>query len=146
MTTIAEILEQKGRAVHSIGPDQTVYEAVQKMVAANVGSLMVQEGAAVVGIVSERDYLRQIVLKDRTSKTTPVRDIMSSRVVAVAPDTTVDECMAIMTERRFRHLPVVAGGKVVGVVSMGDLVKSMSRSQQVHIQYLEDYISDRYPG
>jgi CBS domain-containing protein len=146
MTTIAEILEQKGRAVHSIGPDDTVFEAVQKMVAANVGSLMVQQGTTVVGIISERDYLRQIVLKDRTSRTTPVRDIMSPKVVAVAPETTVDECMAIMTERRFRHLPVVAAGKVVGVVSMGDLVKSMSRSQQVHIKYLEDYISDRYPG
>lgn len=146
MTTIAEILQQKGRVVHSIGPDQTVFEAVQKMVEANVGSLMVQQGAAVVGIISERDYLKQIVLKDRSSKTTPVRDIMSAKVVAVRPATSIEEAMAIMTERRFRHLPVVEAGKVVGVVSMGDLVKSLSHAQQIHIQYLEDYISDRYPG
>lgn len=102
MTTIAEILEHKNRTVHSIEPDAMVFEAVKKMVATNVGSLIVQQGDDVVGIITERDYLRQIVLKDRSSKTTPVRDIMSAKVVVVSPETTLEESMAVMTQRRDR--------------------------------------------
>lgn len=146
MGRVADILRTKGSAVHSIPSDATVYDAVKAMVAHNVGSLLVTDGADVKGILTERDYLREIVLKGRTSRETHVREIMSPEVIVVEPDRTVEDCMAIMTERRIRHLPVVNGGKLVGLVSIGDLVKQRAAEREVEIRYLTDYITGKYPG
>lgn len=143
MSRVSEILQQKGRAVLKIGADASVLEAVQQMVEANVGALLVADGDGVAGIVTERDYLRRVVVEGRTEKETSVREIMTSPLVVVTPDTTVDECMALMTERRIRHLPVVAEGEVVGIVSIGDVVKFQSRERSFEIQFLHDYISAR---
>jgi CBS domain-containing protein len=111
------------------------------MVEANVGSLLVTEGGQVTGIVTERDYLRRVTLHGRNDEDTPVREIMSSPLIVATPETLVDECMALMTDRRIRHVPVVEGGEVVGVVSIGDLVKFKSKRQSFEIQYLTDYIT-----
>ncbi|HSB38588.1 MAG TPA: CBS domain-containing protein [Gaiellaceae bacterium] len=143
MSRVSEILQQKGRAVLKIGADASVLEAVQQMVEANVGALLVADGDGVAGIVTERDYLRRVVVEGRTEKETSVREIMTSPLVVVTPDTSVDECMALMTERRIRHLPVVAEGEVVGIVSIGDVVKFQSRERSFEIQFLHDYISAR---
>jgi CBS domain-containing protein len=118
-----------------------VFEAVQEMVEANVGSLLVTDGGDIVGIVTERDYLRRVTLEGRTDKDTAVGEIMTAPLVVVTPETEIDECMAVMTDRRIRHLPVVDGGDVVGVVSIGDLVKFRSKQQSFEIQYLTDYIT-----
>lgn len=146
MGTIAHVLTAKGPQVHTIRPTDTVFEAVKKMVELNSGSLLVTEGDAIHGIITERDYLRNIVLAGRTSKTTQVREIMTSQIVVVKPDTPVEEAMAIMTDRRIRHLPVVDQGKLGGIVSIGDLVKQISQDRQFEVQYLTDYITGRYPG
>jgi CBS domain-containing protein len=138
---LAEILEEKGGAVFEIDADSSVFEAVQRMVEMNVGSLLVTEGGEVTGIVTERDYLRRVALEGRTDRETAVREIMSSPLIVVTPETTVDECMALMTDRRIRHLPVVDNGGVVGMVSIGDLVKFKSKQQSFEIQYLTDYIT-----
>jgi CBS domain-containing protein len=138
---LSEILEEKGRQVLEIEADASVFEAVKQMVEANVGSLLVTEGGKVTGIVTERDYLRRVTLPGRTDKDTAVREIMSSPLIVATPETTVDECMALMTDRRIRHVPVVEGGEVVGVVSIGDLVKFKSKRQSFEIQYLTDYIT-----
>lgn len=143
MSRVSEILQQKGRAVLKIGADASVLEAVQQMVEANVGSLLVADGDGVAGIVTERDYLRRVVVEGRTEKETSVREIMTSPLVVVTPDTSVDECMALMTDRRIRHLPVVDGGEVVGIVSIGDVVKFQSRERSFEIQFLHDYIGAR---
>ena len=143
MSRVSEILQQKGRAVLKIGADASVLEAVQQMVEANVGSLLVADGDGVAGIVTERDYLRRVVVEGRTEKETSVREIMTSPLVVVTPDTSVDECMALMTDRRIRHLPVVDDGEVVGIVSIGDVVKFQSRERSFEIQFLHDYISAR---
>ena len=139
---LAEILEEKGGHVLEIDADATVLEAVQQMVAMNVGSLLVTVEGEVTGIVTERDYLRRVTLEDRTEQA-PVREIMSAPLVVATPETTIDECMALMTDRRIRHLPVVDGGAVVGVVSIGDLVKFKSKQQSFEIKYLTDYITAR---
>jgi CBS domain-containing protein len=141
MNTLSEILDEKGRSVLEIDAEATVFEAVQTMVEHNVGSLLVTEGGDVVGIVTERDYLRRVTLEGRTDRETRVGEIMSRPLVVVTPETTVDECMALMTDRRIRHLPVVEEGDVVGLVSIGDLVKFRSRQQSFEIQYLTDYIT-----
>ena len=146
MGMITHILATKGTQVHTIRRTDTVFEAVKKMVELNSGSLLVTEGEEVCGIITERDYLRSIVLAGRTSKTTQVREIMTTRIVVVQPGTTVEEAMAIMTDRRIRHLPVVDKGKLVGVVSIGDLVKQISQDRKYEIQYLTDYITGKYPG
>jgi CBS domain-containing protein len=117
-----------------------VFEAVKRMVEANVGSLLVTEGDEITGIVTERDYLRRVALEDRTDKGTAVREIASSPLIVVTPQTTVDECMALMTDRRIRHVPVVDGGEVVGIVSIGDVVKFKTKQQSFEIQFLHDYI------
>jgi CBS domain-containing protein len=143
MNQLSEILDEKGTEVLQIEAEASVFEAVQRMVEANVGSLLVTEGGEITGIVTERDYLRRVALEGRTDKETAVREIMSSPLIAVTPQTTIDECMALMTDRRIRHLPVVDGGKVVGVVSIGDLVKFKSKQQSFEIQYLTDYIGAR---
>ena len=141
MNELSEILEEKGRQVLEIEADASVFEAVERMVEANVGSLLVTEGGKVTGIVTERDYLRRVALHGRTDEDTAVREIMSSPLIVATPETLVDECMALMTDRRIRHVPVVEGGEVVGVVSIGDLVKFKSKRQSFEIQYLTDYIT-----
>lgn len=140
MNRIAEILEEKGREVLEIDAEASVLEAVRRMVKMNVGSLLVTDGGEVTGIVTERDYLRRVTLEDRTHEA-PVREIMSSPLIVVTPESTVDECMALMTDRRIRHVPVVEEGKVVGLVSIGDLVKFRSKQQTFQIQFLNDYIT-----
>jgi len=143
MSQVAEILAEKGRGLQRIDADASILEAVEQMVEANVGSLLVTESGEVTGIVTERDYLRRVVVEGRTDRETPVREIMSSPLIVVTPQTSVDECMALMTNRRIRHLPVVDAGKVAGIVSIGDVVKFQSRQQSFEIQFLHDYIAGR---
>ena len=145
MTTIADILEGKGKAVHSVTPEDKVYNAVATMVDNNVGSLLVMQKDAVVGIVTERDYLRKVILQGKSSRETPVREIMSSKLAFVRPETSIEQTMSVMTEQRCRHLPVLDGEKLVGLVSIGDCVKQISRDRESHIEFLTDYINDKYP-
>ncbi len=141
MSTVSEILGDKGRDVLKIDAGASVFEAVEQMVAANVGSLLVTDGGDIVGIVTERDYLRRVTLEGRTDRDTAVGEIMSAPLVVVNPDTSIDECMAVMTDRRIRHVPVAEDGEVVGVVSIGDVVKFKSKQQSFEIQYLTGYIT-----
>jgi IMP dehydrogenase len=143
MGTVSDILASKSGEVLSIEGSATVLEAIKTMVAANVGSLLVMEDGRLAGIVTERDYLRRVTLEDRDERTTPVREIMTSELMYVGPDASVEECMAVMTERRIRHLPVLADEEqtVLGVVSIGDLVKFQSSEQSVQIKFLTEYIS-----
>jgi CBS domain-containing protein len=139
------ILKRKGFEIHSIAQDKTVYEALQKMAEKDIGALVVMDGTTVVGIFSERDYARKVVLKDRSSREMQVHEIMTAPVVTVTPKTTVDECMYCMTANRCRHLPVVEG-TVVGLVSIGDLVNWIMSVQDLAIHQLEDYITGKYPA
>ena len=143
MGTIADILEDKGTDVHTISPDATVFEAVSLMVEHNVGALMVLDGDEIAGIITERDYLRRVAVVGRTSRETSVSEIMTRPVVYAGSDTEIEEAMAIMTDRRFRHLPVVDGGRLRGIVSIGDLVKYRSKEQAFEIKYLTEYITSR---
>ncbi len=140
MRTLNQLLNDKGRAVYSISPDAPVIDAVRIMATSHVGALLVMHGESLQGIISERDYARKVVLLGRASSDTPVHEIMSTPVLSVSPDTSVHDAMQIMTHQRVRHLPVMVGARVLGVVSIGDLVKSVIEEQQHHIEELETYI------
>lgn len=139
--SVSDILGGKTRDLLTVASDASVYDAVVQMVESNVGSLLVTVDGRIEGIVTERDYLRRVALEGRTDKGTLVREIVSSPLIVVTPQTTVDECMALMTDRRIRHVPVVDGGEVVGIVSIGDVVKFKTKQQSFEIQFLHDYIS-----
>lgn len=143
---IKNVLAQKGGAAWSVAPDSVVYDALELMAEKNIGALLVMEGDQLVGIFSERDYARKVVLKGKSSVTTEVREIMSSPVTFVSPSNTIDECMRRMTDGRLRHLPVVEAGKVVGMVSIGDLVNWIISAQQESLKQLQGYIEGKYPG
>jgi len=143
MKTIADILQEKAGEVIRIGADATVFDAVKAMVEANVGALLVTDGDEIVGIFTERDYLRRIAVEGRRSRTTLVGEVMSAPVICVTPDTGVEESMALMTDRRIRHAPVTDGGALVGMISIGDLVKFQTQQQSFEIKYLQDYITAR---
>lgn len=141
MKKINQLLEEKGTRVWSIGPDATVYEALALMAEKGIGALMVMDDTHPVGLFSERDYARNVILKGRASRDTPVRDIMSAPVLCVTPDQPLEEAMALMTEHRVRHLPVIRENQVLGMVSIGDLIKSIISEQKFIIEQLEHYIS-----
>ena len=141
MNQVSEILGDKGRDVLKIDAGASALEAVRQMVGANIGSLLVTDGDDVTGIVTERDFLRRVAEEGPADEDVTVRDIMSSPLIVVSPETEIDECMAVMTDRRIRHLPVVEDGDVVGVVSIGDVVKFKSKQQSFEIRYLTDYIT-----
>ena len=143
MSTVSQILQNKGNKVFEIEGTATVFEAIKAMVDANVGALLVTEGGRITGIMTERDYLRRVTLEGRTDKEARVEEIMSSPLIYVTPDASIEECMALMTDRRIRHLPVVDGDDVVGLVSIGDLVKFQTKEQSFRIQYLTEYITGR---
>ena len=140
MTTVRHLLDRKGRALYSIEPEDPVLEAVRMMADHHVGAVLVMRGAELAGIVSERDYARKVVLHGRSSAETPVWQIMTSPVITVPLDESVQDCMRIMTDCRIRHLPVVDGGHVIGMISIGDLVKAVIQEQQQTIEQLESYI------
>lgn len=140
MKTVKQLLKDKGREVWTIGPDQTVLEALRLMAEKNVGALVVVSADKVLGLVSERDYARKVVLRGFASKDTPVRNIMSKVVHSVHPDQTVEECMALMTEKRCRHLPVLENGRLSGLISIGDAVKAVISEKEFMIGQLENYI------
>jgi CBS domain-containing protein len=142
MTAVADILKSKANhTVHAIGPNDSVFDALQRMADKGIGALLVMEGDAIVGIVTERDYARKIALKGRTSALTLVRDVMTTAVMFVHPHQTSEECMALMTDNRLRHLPVVDNGKLLGLISIGDLVKDIISEQKFVIEQLEHYIT-----
>ncbi|WP_159015498.1 CBS domain-containing protein [Cognatiluteimonas profundi] len=141
MRTVRHLLEAKAPEIHAIRPDAPVLDAIRQMAEKHVGALLVMDAGALVGIVSERDYARKIVLQGRSSGDTPVRDIMTSKVVTVGPTDTTDHCMQVVTERRIRHLPVVDEDVVLGVVSIGDLVKAVIEDQQLELDQLQRYIA-----
>jgi CBS domain-containing protein len=140
MTTVRHVLDQKGHHVHFIHPDASVFDALKMMAENNIGSLVVLEDGKLVGVITERHYAREIVLKGRTSLGTLVRDIMSTKVIYARPDQSVEECMAVMTARAVRHLPVLEGARLVGIVSIGDMVKSVIDDQKFIIEQLEHFI------
>ena len=141
MKSVRDILQVKGHGVWSIEPKATVYDALQLMADKDVGALLVLEGGRLAGIFSERDYARKIILKGKSSRETAVREIMTERVISVNPDQSVAECMALMTNHRVRHLPVLEGSDIVGVISIGDAVKSIITEQEFTIDQLEKYIT-----
>jgi CBS domain-containing protein len=140
MKTVRELLEGKGDRVWSIAPDKTVYDALSLMAERGIGAVLVVDGERLVGILSERDYARQVILKGKASKDTPVRDIMTTSVISVALEQTIDDCMEIMTNSRIRHLPVVVETRLVGILSIGDVVKAVISEKQSQIEQLEGYI------
>lgn len=144
--TIDSVLKLKGRQLWSVAPTSTVYEAIAKMSEKGVGALLVMSEGRLAGIISERDYARKVILMDRSSKQTEVREIMTNPVVTVTPSHTVEECMRMMTENRIRHLPVVDRDKAVGMISIGDLVNWIITAHEETIGHLQSYIAGNYPG
>ena len=140
MTTVRQLLDQKGRETCFINPDATVYDAIAKMAEKDIGSLVVMDGDKIVGMITERHYARNVVLKGKASPATPVEAIMDKLVFVVRPEQSIEHCMALMTEKRIRHLPVVEEEKLIGIISIGDLVKSIIGDQQFTIGQLEHYI------
>jgi CBS domain-containing protein len=143
---IRSLLREKGQTVWSIPPDATVYEAIEQMADKKIGALVVIRGGRLDGILTERDYARKVILKGKHSRETRVRDIMTPQVLFVTPSQSIDDCMRLMTSRRVRHLPVLEGENVVGIVSMGDLVNWIIASHEQTIQHLQNYIAGAYPG
>ena len=141
MQIVGQLLKVKGTEVFSVTPQDSVLHAIEVMATRHVGALLVMNQGSLIGIISERDYARKVILKNRSSHDTPVGDIMTSPATSVTPEDTVHRCMEIMTEKRFRHLPVVKGSRVVGVLSIGDLVKAVIQEQSEHIEQLERYIA-----
>lgn len=139
--TVKQLLESKGHQVWSISSNKTVYDALEMMAARETGALLVMDNDDLVGMLSERDYARKVVLKGFSSLKLMVRDIMTTKVPYVTPENTVEECMVLMTEKRCRHLPVIENGQVIGILSIGDLVKATIADQEFHIHQLENYIS-----
>lgn len=140
MTTIQKLLDKKGSEILSVHPNETVFNAIKKMADNNVGSVVVVEGGRLVGMFTERQYARNVILKGRASPTTPVREVMETEVVCARPGQTVEECMAVMTDQRVRHLPVLDHGELIGIVSIGDLVKSKIADQEFTIERLVEYV------
>ncbi len=145
-TPAGTLLQHKNKDVWTIAPEAMVYDAIFLMSERNVGALPVMDGPTLVGVVSERDYMSKVMLKGKSSKDTPVREIMTREMVTVSPDQSVSECMRIITEHRIRHLPVVREGELIGIVSIGDLVKWIIATQRTTIEQLEKYIVGGYPG
>lgn len=143
---VKEILNHKGRDIYSVKPDETVYNAIAKMAEYNVGALLVMEDGNLVGIISERDYRNKVILKGRASKTTAVKEIMTDQVIRVNSSDTINLCMQLMSDKKIRHLPVVDHENVVGVISIGDVVKTVIANQKVEINSLRNYIGGGYPG
>lgn len=141
MKTVAEILKTKGREVWAITPETTVFDALQTMADKNVGALVVLDGASVSGIVSERDYARKVILHGKSSRELKAREIMSANVYFVSPDQKIEECMALFTNKRVRHLPVLQDNELIGIISIGDVVKAVIAEQESTIKHLEDYIT-----
>jgi CBS domain-containing protein len=140
MKTLKQLLDAKGREVHTVAPEARVFDALKLMADKSVGALIVMEGGRIAGVISERDYARKVILLGKSSHELQVRDIMTSKVITVHPGQTVEECMALMTEKRIRHLPVTEGERLIGVLSIGDLVKEVIAEQQQTIRQLESYI------
>ncbi len=140
MVTARQLLQAKGCDVWSIAPDDSVYDALKLMAEKEVGALLVLEGEALAGIISERDYARKVILKGKSSMDTPVQEIMTTKVISVRPEQTIQECMALMTGKRVRHLPVLEGNQLAGVISIGDVVKAIISHQELMIEHLERYI------
>ena len=140
MRTVQQLLDEKGHDIQSIHPDDSVFDAIQKLASANIGALIVVEDDRPVGIFTERDYARNVVLKGKSSPTTQVREIMTTRVVYARPEQTVEQCMAVMTDKHIRHLPVLSDEKLIGMISIGDLVKSIIADQKYTIEQLEQLI------
>ena len=143
MKTVTQLLRAKGHEILSVSPEASVFEALKVMAAKNVGALLVVEGERLVGVFSERDYARKVILKGKASKEIPVREIMTSHVLYVRPEQTIEDCMALMTDKHVRHLPVLEGERLVGVISIGDVVKAIIAEQEFIIEQLQNYITGR---
>ncbi len=143
MKSVRQVLKDKGYAVETVAPETSVYEALQKLSNREVGALVVLEEGEICGLFSERDYARKVVLQGRSSKETQVQEIMTRRVITLEPQQTVEACMVLMTDKRIRHLPVLEDGRLIGIVSIGDIVKAMIEAQRLTIEELESYISGR---
>ena len=147
MKTIKTLLDERGkRPIFTVGSEDSVFSAVTMMVEKNIGAVLVKDGDAITGIMTERDYLRFITAQGRTPRDTPVKEIMTRKVIYITPETELNEVMAIMTAERIRHLPVIKDNELLGIVSIGDVVKRITQEQEIQIRTLEQYINDPYPG
>ena len=144
MGKVRNILHNKGNAVYSVDPDTMVYRAIELMCEKNIGGLLIVENGKLVGIFTERDYARKLILKGKSSKDTPIKDLMTSNLVTVSPDTSIDDCMRVMTGRKIRHLPVLENGNLVGLISIGDVVHFVIEEQKSIIEHLEHYITGHH--